>query len=75
MIGWLFDAVSLVVLARVVLSWVAPHSRHPLALGLKQVTEPVLAPIRRLIPPMGGLDFSPMLLLIALQLIRRAFLY
>ena len=39
---------------------------------LYKLTEPVLAPIRRTVPPMGGLDLSPMLLLIALQILGRA---
>ena len=42
----------------IVLSFVAPGSYHPAAALLTQVTEPILAPARRLIPPLGGLDFS-----------------
>jgi YggT family protein len=39
---------------------------------LYKMTEPVLGPIRRTLPPMGGLDLSPMLLLIALQILGKA---
>ena len=38
-----------------------------------RLTEPAIAPIRRVVPPMGGLDFSPMILLLALRLLRGLF--
>jgi YggT family protein len=41
---------------------------------LYALTEPLLAPIRRVLPPMGGLDLAPMVLLIALQLLKRLLL-
>ena len=52
------------------MSFLAPSSYHPAALLLHQVTEPILAPARRLIPPLGGLDFSPILVFMVLILIR-----
>jgi YggT family protein len=54
----------------IVLSFVAPGSYHPMAALLVQVTEPVLAPARRLMPPLGGLDFSPIVVFMLLILIR-----
>lgn len=54
----------------VVISWVAPGSRHPGADLLHQVTEPLLAPFRRLIPPVGGLDFSVMVVFLVLIVVR-----
>ena len=54
----------------IVLSFLAPGSYHPAAALLSQVTEPILAPARRLIPPLGGLDFSPILVFMVLILIR-----
>jgi YggT family protein len=53
-----------------VISWVAPGSRHPGAELLHQITEPLLAPFRRLIPPMGGLDFSVMVVFLVLIMVR-----
>ena len=52
----------------IVLSFLAPGSYHPAAALLSQVTEPILAPARRLIPPLGGLDFSPILVFMILIL-------
>jgi YggT family protein len=54
----------------VILSWIAPGTRHPGADLLHQITEPLLMPFRRLIPPVGGLDFSVMVAILALILVR-----
>jgi YggT family protein len=66
----LIDLYSLVVLVAVVLSWVQIDPRNPLVTITHALTEPVLAPIRRMLPAMGGLDLSPMVLLFALQLLK-----
>jgi len=66
----LVDLYSLVVLVAVILSWVPLDRRHPLMTIVHGLTEPVLAPIRKVLPPMGGLDLSPMVLLIALQILK-----
>jgi YggT family protein len=55
------------VLLHVVLSWVAPGARSPAAVLLDRLCEPLLRPLRRAIPPLGGLDFSPIFVLIVLQ--------
>ena len=64
------DLYSLMVLVAVILSWVPPDRRNPLMTITRGLTEPVLEPIRKLLPPMGGLDLSPMVLLIALQMLK-----
>jgi YggT family protein len=66
----LLDLYSLVVLAAVVMSWVGLDDRHPVGAFVRSLTEPALAPIRAVLPPIGGLDFSPMVLLIVLRLLR-----
>ena len=66
----LIDLYSLVVLVAVILSWVPVDRRNPLVTITQSLTEPVLAPIRKRLPPMGGLDLSPMVLLIALQVLK-----
>ena len=75
-LGSLITLYTVVLLLRVVMSWFPPSSsRGALAtvqLWLYKLTEPVLAPIRRALPPMGGLDLSPMLLLIVLQVVAQA---
>lgn len=53
----------------VILSWVAPTSHNPAAMLVHQLCEPVLSPIRRILPSLGGLDLSPIFAFIALRLI------
>lgn len=55
------------IIARVIVSWIANQSRHPLIPLIYQLTEPVLRPISKLIPPIGGIDLSPLFALIALR--------
>lgn len=54
-------------LLQVILSWVNPHT--PIADVLNSLTKPILAPIQRLLPTAGGIDFSPMVALILLQML------
>lgn len=54
----------------IVASFIAPFSKHPALTLLRQLTEPIMEPFRRLLPSMGGLDFSPIFVFMALQIIR-----
>ena len=56
------------ILIRVVLSWLNPDYRQPLVALIFQLTEPILRPARQLLPPLSGLDLSPILVLIVLKL-------
>ena len=58
------------VIAMIVVSFLAPQSSHPAVEFVWELTEPVMAPLRQVLPPMGGLDFSPIILFIALNVIR-----
>jgi YggT family protein len=71
MLSLILNAYSLVVLLAVIASWLKLSPDHPLVRVTGALTEPVLAPIRRVLPSLGGLDFSPMLLLFALRLAQR----
>ena len=79
LVGGLLGVVALVVyiyffalLASIILSWVAPGSRHPAIVLLHQITEPVMAPFRKILPPMGGLDLSPILLFVLINVVQIA---
>ena len=56
------------ILIQVVMSWINPRAWNPVLSVLYSLNEPLLAPARRLIPPMGGLDLSPVAVMVALQL-------
>lgn len=66
----LIDGYSLVVLAAVVLSWVRLDPDNPIVRVVEALVEPVLAPIRKILPDFGGIDFSPMILLFGLRFVR-----
>jgi YggT family protein len=57
------------IIVRVILSWVNPDPYHPIAGLLDRLTEPLMRPAQRLMPPIGGLDLSPMLVMIGLVLV------
>lgn len=65
---WILD---LAILLRVLFSWINPDPYNPLVRFIYQVTEPILAPLRRYIPPFGGLDITPIVALIIMDLLRR----
>ncbi len=58
------------VLASIILSWVAMGSYNPTIVLVNQLAEPVLAPFRKLLPPIGGLDLSPILVFLAINVVR-----
>jgi YggT family protein len=75
-IGWLLNLYSWVIIAAALITWVSPDPRNAIVQFLHRVTEPVLAPVRRLLPPWktGGLDLSPLIVLIAIQFVERVIL-
>jgi YggT family protein len=59
-----------IVIAGIVLSWVAAGNYHPMIILIQQLTEPALAPFRKILPSLGGLDFSPIFLFIAINIVQ-----
>ena len=57
----------ILIIVGVILSWVGQGARHPIVPLIYQLTDPVLAPIRRFLPNLGGLDLSPLVALIGIQ--------
>ena len=60
-------ALTLAVLGRVIMSWVSPRGNDPLTTILYQMTEPILGPIRRILPNFGMFDFSPLILILLIN--------
>ena len=67
----LITALMVLVIARVVVSWLAPSGGGGLVAFIYQATEPILAPIRRVVPPSGGLDWAPLIAMLVLGLLLR----
>jgi len=64
-IDWVLTAYMWVIIIRALLSWVSPDPYNPIVRFLNNITEPVLRPIRRRLPAFGGLDLSPMVVILA----------
>lgn len=68
-LGLLVKIYFYALLATIILSWISPGGSNPAAYLLHQMTEPVMAPVRSLLPPMGGLDFSPIVVFILINIV------
>ena len=73
-LGLLALVLTLLILGRVIVSWTNPTGGGGLTAFLYQATEPILAPIRRVIPPTAGIDWAPMIAILLLGVLTRAFL-
>lgn len=75
-LGWellfrMLQVLQILILVRVVMSWVvSPSTSNPLVDGVRRVTDVILLPLQRVIPPMGGLDLSPMAALFLLWFVQ-----
>ncbi len=66
-----FTLYSFAILARALLPWFRISPYHPVMQFLIRITEPILAPLRQFIPPMGGLDFTPIVALLLLSVLEQ----
>lgn len=72
LVNWPFLLVNVLLIIRVVLSWIPNVDYyHPVVQFIFRVTSPILDPIRRVVPPAGGLDLSPLVAILLLQLLQR----
>ncbi len=65
-----FNVFIFSILIQVILSWVNPGAYNPATTLISYLTEPILRPARRIIPPIGGLDLSPMIAMIGLYILQ-----
>jgi YggT family protein len=70
LINWGFQILNIAVFARVLLSWVRVDPYHPAVRVLYQITDPILEPLRRIIPPIGMIDVTPMVAMVVLEIVR-----
>lgn len=71
LVNLFFTVLTFIVVGRALLSWFDPGMRTSIGQILVQITEPMLAPIRRLMPSTGVIDLSPIILIIGLQVVSR----
>ena len=70
LLGMVFNIFMFAIIIQVVISWVNPGQYNPVTAVLANLTEPLLRPARRLLPPISGIDLSPLLVLLALQVLK-----
>lgn len=63
------------IIGQIILSWLAPQNNNPIVGILYQITEPIMSPARRLVPPMGGLDLSPIIVVLFIQVLELLLLH
>ena len=71
-LGLLVKIYFFALLGMIILSWIAPGASNPAVYLMYQITEPVMAPFRSVLPAMGGLDFSPFLVFILINIVQIA---
>ena len=70
---WLLDGFTLLIVARVVMSWLVQDDQNPIVRAVSGVVDPVLKPLQRYLV-FGGLDLSPIAVIFAIQLLQRVIL-
>ena len=71
-LGLLVKIYFFALLGMIILSWIAPGASNPAVYLMYQITEPVMAPFRSVLPAVGGLDFSPFLVFILINIVQIA---
>ena len=71
LLNWALWAYIWILVARAVISWVSPDPYNPIVQFLVRSTEPVLRPVRRLLPFPGGIDFSPLVVILGLVFLQQ----
>ena len=66
----LFNALYIAIFGRIIMSWIDPQAQMRITQILHEVTAPILIPLRRIVPSVGMFDFSPMIALLLLSLLR-----
>ncbi len=69
-LGAILNLYAFILIARALISWVSPDPRNKIVQFLYQITEPVLAPVRQVVPPIGRFDLSLVVVLIVIQVLR-----
>ncbi|HNX95781.1 MAG TPA: YggT family protein [Holophaga sp.] len=70
LVNWGISLLILVLFISAILSWFNPDPRHPVIRGIQAIVDPILRPIRAIIPPMGGFDLSPLIAFLVLRLLQ-----
>jgi YggT family protein len=70
LLSYILTAMQIAIIARALFSWFDPTGRTPIGQFLLKVTDPIIVPIRRLLPSAGFVDFSPMVAIVAILILQ-----
>lgn len=70
-----FELLGFAIIIRVILSWIGGRAHNRFTVFVHEITEPVLGFVKKILPPMGVMDFSPLVALVGLDLIKNLLLY
>jgi YggT family protein len=73
-IGMLFQVLTMAIFARVLLSWFPMRPDNPIKIILTEITDPILKPLRRIVPSLGMLDLTPIVAMFLLQSLQNVLL-
>lgn len=68
-VSFLVQVLTFCIFARAIISWFPISPTNPLVVILNQITEPVLGPLRRVVPTMGAIDLTPLIAIVILQIV------
>ncbi len=71
LLSGLLTLLTWAVIARALLSWIRPNPNNPLVRLLYRVTDPIMRPIEQIVPTFGGLDVSPIIAIVLIQVIQK----
>ena len=69
LIALILQLLSLAIFIRALLSWVSPDPHNPIVRALDSITEPILQPLRQIVPRVGMIDITPLVAIVLLQVI------
>ena len=70
LVNWGISLLILLLFISAILSWFNPDPRHPVIRVIQAIVDPILRPIRAIIPPLGGFDLSPLIAFLVLRLLQ-----
>ncbi len=70
-LNYLLNALLIAIVARALFSWIDPVGRTPIGAFLIRITDPIIAPIRRIMPSTGFIDLSPMVAMLAIYVLKQ----
>ncbi|MBU2510072.1 YggT family protein [bacterium] len=70
LLNFALTLLTFAIIGRAILSWIQPDPRHPVSRWLRKITDPILNPLGKIIPPIAGLDITPIIAIVLIQFVQ-----